>query len=140
MSETNGNGIMAEKIADGKIEPAVLKKPRIDDSVEERDFDEETQKALEEIDANQNEIDALNERKFNYRYHFAPHYVIVIWSVNGIASMFVSLHAITSLWRFDCQLIHSNLIVTIASVRALSVTHKKTKILVMILKFQSSSQ
>ena len=78
MSETNGNGIMAEKIADGKIEPAVLKKPRIDDSVEERDFDEETQKALEEIDANQNEIDALNERKFTYRYHFAPHYVIVI--------------------------------------------------------------
>merc|ERR1712045_64998 len=53
---------MAEKIAEGKIEPAVLKKPRIDDSVEERDFDEETQKALEEIDANQNEIDALNER------------------------------------------------------------------------------
>ena len=73
MSETNGNGIMAEKIAEGKIEPAVLKKPRIDDSVEERDFDEETQKALEEIDANQNEIDALNERKFKYQYPFAPH-------------------------------------------------------------------
>lgn len=32
-------------------------------SVEEKDFDKETQKALEEIDANQNEIDALNERK-----------------------------------------------------------------------------
>ncbi len=30
--------------------------------VEERDFDEETQKALEEIDANQNEIDLLNEK------------------------------------------------------------------------------
>lgn len=29
---------------------------------EERDFDEETQKALEEIDANQNEIDLLNEK------------------------------------------------------------------------------
>merc|ERR1712113_898023 len=62
MSETNGNGIMAEKIAEGKIEPAVLKKPRIDDSVEERDFDEATQKALEEIDTTQNEVDALNEQ------------------------------------------------------------------------------
>ncbi len=31
-------------------------------SGEERDFDEETQKALEEIDANQNEIDLLNEK------------------------------------------------------------------------------
>jgi len=61
MSETNGNGTMAEHIADGNIEP-VMKKARIDESVEERDFDEETQKALEEIDANQNEIDALNEQ------------------------------------------------------------------------------
>ena len=62
MSETNGNGTMVENLAEGKIEP-VLKKARVDDSVEERDFDEETQKALEEIDANQNEIDALNERE-----------------------------------------------------------------------------
>merc|ERR1712241_718363 len=62
MSETNGNGVMSEKFGEGRIDPAVLKKPRIDDSVEERDFDEETQKALEEIDANQNEIDALNEQ------------------------------------------------------------------------------
>jgi len=31
-------------------------------AAEERDFDEETQKALEEIDANQNEIDNLNEK------------------------------------------------------------------------------
>ena len=62
MSETNGNGTIAEHIADGQIEP-IMKKPRLDDSVEERDFDEETQKALEEIDANQNEIDALNERE-----------------------------------------------------------------------------
>jgi len=61
MSETNGNGTMAEHIADSNIEP-VMKKARIDESVEERDFDEETQKALEEIDANQNEIDALNEQ------------------------------------------------------------------------------
>merc|ERR1719328_1085985 len=62
MSETNGNGsLMAEKVPETKLEP-VSKKARIDDSVEERDFDEETQKALEEIDANQNEIDALNEQ------------------------------------------------------------------------------
>ena len=72
MSETNGgsNGInpssefqtmaMAEKVATN--EP-IMKKPKLDESVEERDFDEATQKALEEIDANQNEIDALNERK-----------------------------------------------------------------------------
>lgn len=63
MSETNGNGtLMADPNTDGKMEPT-SKKARLDDSVEERDFDEETQKALEEIDANQNEIDALNERK-----------------------------------------------------------------------------
>merc|ERR1711863_92137 len=43
-------------------EPASKKARLTDDSVEERDFDEETQKALEEIDANQNEIDALNEQ------------------------------------------------------------------------------
>merc|ERR1712083_921841 len=61
MSETNGNGTMVENLAEGKIEP-VSKKARVDDSVEERDFDKETQKALEEIDANQNEIDALNEQ------------------------------------------------------------------------------
>ncbi len=61
MSETNGNGTLTEKPVDGKLEPS-NKKPRIDDSIEERDFDEETQKALEEIDANQNEIDALNEQ------------------------------------------------------------------------------
>ena len=71
MSETNGgsNGInstsdfqtmVAEKVAAN--EP-IMKKPKLDESVEERDFDEATQKALEEIDANQNEIDALNERK-----------------------------------------------------------------------------
>jgi template-activating factor I len=62
MSETNGNGTVAEKAAvDGKPDPAI-KKPKLDESVEERDFDEATQKALEEIDANQNEIDALNEQ------------------------------------------------------------------------------
>ena len=63
MSETNGNGTVAEKAAvDGKPD-SPIKKPKLDESVEERDFDEATQKALEEIDANQNEIDALNERK-----------------------------------------------------------------------------
>ena len=65
------NGSTAAVIADGRedagkqIAEPVHKKPRMDDSnVEEKDFDKETQKALEEIDANQNEIDALNERKF----------------------------------------------------------------------------
>merc|ERR1719474_2213931 len=39
------------------------KKARLEDSnVEEKDFDKETQKALEEIDASQNEIDSLNEQ------------------------------------------------------------------------------
>merc|ERR1719238_927058 len=52
---------MVENLAEGKIEP-IMKKPKLDESVEERDFDEATQKALEEIDANQNEIDALNEQ------------------------------------------------------------------------------
>ena len=64
MSETNGTTSVAEKSAAAEVkqpEP-MAKKPKLDDSVEDRDFDEETQKALEEIDANQNEIDALNER------------------------------------------------------------------------------
>lgn len=38
------------------------KKMRLEDGVEEKDFDKETQKALEEIDASQNEIDSLNEQ------------------------------------------------------------------------------
>ena len=63
MSE-NGNG-----------DASVAKKPRLEnnDAVEEKDFDEETQKALEEIDATQNEIDSLNERKsFIMRSFFEP--------------------------------------------------------------------
>jgi hypothetical protein len=45
------------------------KKARLDsDVVEEKDFDEETQKALEEIDSTQNEIDSLNERKILPRF------------------------------------------------------------------------
>jgi len=43
-------------------EPAAKKARITDEQVEEKDFDKETQKALEEIDANQNEIDALNEQ------------------------------------------------------------------------------
>ena len=60
----------ASRIVDGGDEQVVsdepvAKKARVaDEQVEEKDFDKETQKALEEIDANQNEIDALNERKF----------------------------------------------------------------------------
>jgi len=42
--------------------PPEAKKSRLDESVEEKDFDEETQKALEEIDGCQNEIDAMNEK------------------------------------------------------------------------------
>merc|ERR1719170_59984 len=38
------------------------KKAKLDESVEEKDFDEETQKALEDIDGCQNEIDAMNEK------------------------------------------------------------------------------
>ena len=55
MSE-NGNSV--NSVGDAK-------KPRLEtvENIEEKDFDEETQKALEEIDATQNEIDSLNERK-----------------------------------------------------------------------------
>jgi len=63
------NGSAAAVTADGRedtskgIADPMPKKARLDDSnVEEKDFDKETQKALEEIDANQNEIDALNEQ------------------------------------------------------------------------------
>merc|ERR1712158_307317 len=37
-------------------------RPGDDQNGEEKDFDKETQKALEEIDTTQNEVDALNER------------------------------------------------------------------------------
>merc|ERR1719348_2213395 len=50
---------MALTAGDGK---ANAKKPKLDDSVTETEFDEETQKALEEIDGCQNEIDAMNEK------------------------------------------------------------------------------
>ena len=56
---------VADETGEGSAndEPAAKKARILDDQVEEKDFDKETQKALEEIDANQNEIDALNERK-----------------------------------------------------------------------------
>ena len=38
------------------------KKARVEDTVEEQDFDKETQSALEEIDSCQNDIDAMNEK------------------------------------------------------------------------------
>jgi len=55
---------VADETGDGSVndEPAAKKARILDDQVEEKDFDKETQKALEEIDANQNEIDALNEQ------------------------------------------------------------------------------
>jgi len=64
---TAAKGDSADKNGDTAKEPAA-KKAKLDDggaaaaAAEERDFDEETQKALEEIDANQNEIDVLNEK------------------------------------------------------------------------------
>ncbi|GFY54732.1 protein SET [Trichonephila inaurata madagascariensis] len=42
--------------------PKKMKKVEVGDGEESRDYDAETQKALEEIDACQNEIDALNEK------------------------------------------------------------------------------
>ena len=54
------------------------KKPRLDNDVEEKDFDEETQKALEEIDATQNEIDSLNERKLESLFSI----VILFWGLH----------------------------------------------------------
>ena len=64
MSE-NGNSTVAGA-------ETAAKKPRLEnETIEEKDFDEETQKALEEIDATQNEIDTLNERK-NLNYFVDP--------------------------------------------------------------------
>ena len=56
---------MAAASESAAASPPLAKKARLEESgVEEKDFDKETQKALEEIDASQNEIDSLNERKF----------------------------------------------------------------------------
>lgn len=56
----DGNG----KVADPQDPDALLEGTDPDDSSHDvdRDYDPETQKALEEIDATQNEIDALNEK------------------------------------------------------------------------------
>jgi hypothetical protein len=66
---TNGNGhVPPDQGANGPAtaeEPAPSNVPAPQDDEEEsieRDYDPETQKALEEIDACQNEIDALNEK------------------------------------------------------------------------------
>jgi len=67
MSDQNGkdSAVAAAPAADAGDSAAPLaKKARLEESqsVEEKDFDKETQKALEEIDASQNEIDSLNEQ------------------------------------------------------------------------------
>jgi template-activating factor I len=56
MGEENGAGDTAAAAASAN------KKSRLEDTVEEQDFDKETQSALEEIDTCQNEIDAMNEK------------------------------------------------------------------------------
>lgn len=67
MSDQNGadSAVAAAPAADAGDSAAPLaKKARLEEgqNVEEKDFDKETQKALEEIDASQNEIDSLNEQ------------------------------------------------------------------------------
>ena len=58
--EEKKNGTAVSNANAAVIAAPAAKKPQL--AEEERDFDEETQKALEEIDANQNEIDLLNEK------------------------------------------------------------------------------
>lgn len=68
--ENGSNGVtqmeMPGKVPEGMggADQAMSKKmrPGDDQPGEEKDFDKETQKALEEIDTTQNEVDALNER------------------------------------------------------------------------------
>ena len=48
--------------SNGAGDVTASKRAKLDESVEEKEFDEETQKALEEIDGCQNEIDAMNEK------------------------------------------------------------------------------
>jgi template-activating factor I len=57
--DKNGTHDKAEAV---ETAVTVAKKAKLDDTAEERDFDEKTQKALEEIDAIQNNIDVLNEK------------------------------------------------------------------------------
>ncbi|TRY63026.1 hypothetical protein TCAL_05568, partial [Tigriopus californicus] len=62
-TKNNGTTGLAGGGADSTMaSPAKRARVSADESMEEKDFDEETQKALEEIDSSQNEIDALNEK------------------------------------------------------------------------------
>ena len=61
-AEEKNNGTGVAEAAMASAPPAKKAKMVAEETQEERDFDEETQKALEEIDQNQNEIDSLNER------------------------------------------------------------------------------
>ena len=62
---SDGNSV-AKKGDESGAAAALAKRAKLDRSeeevVEERNFDEETRKALEEIDGCQNEIDAMNEK------------------------------------------------------------------------------
>jgi len=53
---------MTKNANGSEVGTEAAKKAKLDESLEEREFDEETQKALEEIDGCQNEIDAMNEK------------------------------------------------------------------------------
>ena len=53
---------MGETGAGDAAAAVASKKARVEDTVEEQDFDKETQSALEEIDSCQNDIDAMNEK------------------------------------------------------------------------------
>ena len=87
MSDQNGGDgsveapvAMAAASESAASSPPLAKKARLEESgVEEKDFDKETQKALEEIDASQNEIDSLNERKLLslLQAYFFPLYTLL---------------------------------------------------------------
>lgn len=65
-SDPNVEGGLKIAAGDEAEEESAPKRQKLEEGLvsqgEERDFDEETQKALEEIDTNQNEIDVLNEK------------------------------------------------------------------------------
>jgi template-activating factor I len=62
MGENGASGDKTTTAATTTTTTAASKKPRVEDTVEEQDFDKDTQAALEEIDTCQNEIDAMNEK------------------------------------------------------------------------------
>ena len=85
MSE-NGNGTANAAVVTSGDNAVNPKKPRLENEVvEEKDFDEETQKALEEIDATQNEIDSLNERKKSFTECYIDFVIVInyvlIWNL-----------------------------------------------------------